>query len=158
MKAFEEEIETTVEISSNLMENHNNQVSSNLMENHDNQVSSNVMENQNSMLSDTERPISNPWPYISKYFEFITSENDGNQFIYKCLNCLPEMRLIKAQKRSLFGLRSHITRKHKQVSSITNQRNRLPRFNLAAVEEENLKCFLCVFVIWCVSSFTGSYI
>jgi len=93
MKAFEEELEGTVKIS-NLMENHSNQ------------------------LADVERPVSNPWPYISEYFEYVTSENDGNQYVYKCLKCLPETRLIKAQKRSLYGLRSHITRKHKQVSLI----------------------------------------
>ena len=74
------------------------------------------MNNHHSRVAETEKPLHNPWPYISDFFEYVTSENDGNQYVYKCLKCLPDTRLYKAQKRSLYGLRSHITRKHKEVS------------------------------------------
>ena len=72
-----------------------------------------------SALSDNLRPdyhMDNPWPYVNDYFEFQYSQNHGKQFLFKCLKCLPVCRYYKAQKRSLYGLRSHIARKHKDVS------------------------------------------
>jgi hypothetical protein len=45
-----------------------------------------------SVASISSEKASDPWPYLSKYFEFIS--RIGNRVKYKCVLCLPKERIL----------------------------------------------------------------
>ena len=60
---------------------------------------------------------SGPWPYIDKYYKFV-SQKEGNDTLYfECQMCLPRKQVVACTKKSRNGLKSHCNRFHSLISS-----------------------------------------
>lgn len=53
-----------------------------------------------------------PWPYINKYFKFVSGKEGSDILNFQCQICLPLKKNISCSKKSRNGLKSHINRSH----------------------------------------------
>src|SRR5678815_3350550 len=62
-----------------------------------------VSSSANARSETVESRSQNPWPYLQEFFEFVSSNEEGDRMVFKCINCLPQSKCYKAQKKSLYS-------------------------------------------------------
>ena len=55
---------------------------------------------------------SGPWPYIDKYYKFVSRKEGSDTLYFECQMCLSWKKVVACTKKSRNGLKSHCNRFH----------------------------------------------
>ena len=56
--------------------------------------------------------ISNPWPYLTKYWKFLGIRGSSTNFEFQCLLCKPIVKKLSTNIKSHYNLKKHIEKMH----------------------------------------------
>ena len=65
---------------------------------------------------------SGPWPYIDKYYKFVSQKEGSDTLYFECQMCLSRKKVVACTKKSRNGLKSHCNRFHSLISSEFNKK------------------------------------
>ena len=59
---------------------------------------------------------SGPWPYIDKYYKFVSQKEGSDTLYFKCQMCLLRKKFVVCTKKITKCLKSHCNRFHSLIS------------------------------------------